>query len=78
VAGFRETATHRAELPEFPLSRHEGMPETIDLWLHVTPQGGVIDVKTVDSMPIPTEVRNTALPFSSLALGVMVPARPTA
>jgi hypothetical protein len=61
VAGFRETATHRAELPVFPLSRHEGMPETIDLWLHVTPQGGVIDVKTVDSMLMPTEVRNTAL-----------------
>lgn len=61
VAGFRETASHRGELPAFPLSRHEGMPETVDVWLHVTPQGGVIDAKAVDPVSIPAEVRSAAL-----------------
>jgi Domain of unknown function (DUF6438) len=61
VAGFRETATHRDAPPAVPLSQHEGMPESIELWLHLSPQGAVIDVKAVDPTPLQTEVRSAAL-----------------
>lgn len=61
MAGFRETATHRTAIPAVSSSRHEGRPENVDLWLHVSPQGTVIAARAFDRNSLQSEVRKAAL-----------------
>jgi hypothetical protein len=59
VAGFREAAAHRPTPPPLRLSRHHDMPEELELWLHVDPQGRVLEVRPMDKTDLdPAELQN--------------------
>ncbi|SPE32868.1 exported hypothetical protein [Acidobacteriia bacterium SbA2] len=45
TAGLRETERHRVPLPELRIGRSQGSPQTVTFWVHVNPQGGVIEVR---------------------------------
>jgi len=48
IVGFRETATHRPEPQLLRPSHYHGLHESIDLWIHVDPQGRVLEVRGFD------------------------------
>lgn len=45
TAGLRETERHRVPLPELRIGRSQGSPQTVTFWVHVNPQGSVIEVR---------------------------------
>ena len=45
TVGLRETERHRVPLPELRIARSKGSPQTVTFWVHVNPQGNVIDVR---------------------------------
>lgn len=45
TAGLRETARHRAPLPELRIGRTEGSPQNVTFWVHVDDQGNVIEAR---------------------------------
>jgi hypothetical protein len=59
VAGFRETAAHRPEVPPLRLSRQHDMQEDLELWLHIDPQGRVLDLRPMEKAGVDiAELRN--------------------
>src|SRR4051812_38045984 len=63
TAGLRETARHRAPLPELRIGRTEGGPQNVTFWVHVDDQGNVIEVRgfTTDA-PWPLKYSTNTLP----------------
>ena len=59
VAGFRETAAHRPAVPPLRLSRQHDMQEDLELWLHIDPQGRVLDLRPMEKAGVDiAELRN--------------------
>jgi hypothetical protein len=61
IVGLRETATHRLEPLLLRPSHYHGLHESIDLWIHVDPQGRVIEVRGIDTVQFnPKEISDAA------------------
>jgi hypothetical protein len=62
TAGLRETERHRATLPELRIGRTQGGPADVTFWVHVDPEGRVLEVRELESdSPFSFDYRSGAL-----------------
>lgn len=52
IAGLRETAAHRPALPPLRLSRQHDTQEDLGAWLHIDPQGRVLEAHGTDKTDV--------------------------
>jgi len=52
IAGLRETATHRPVVPPLRLSRQHDTQEDLGAWLHIDPQGRVLEAHGTDKTDV--------------------------
>jgi ankyrin repeat protein len=52
IGGLRETAAHRPAVPPLRLSRQHDTQEDLGAWLHIDPQGRVLDVRATEKTDV--------------------------
>jgi hypothetical protein len=52
IAGLRETAAHRSAVPPLRLSRQHDTQEDLGVWLHIDPQGRVLEAHGTDKTDV--------------------------